>query len=207
MVDRPGSKFHKFRTASIQRKIDYIFRKEQLIDAFLSEFYVPANGVKAVGIRLAYIQANIHPEVLEWAIKNDVSVVHLVRENSLKTVVSNVTAKKRRLHHATSKVEQVTTVHLPPRKLKRHLTWLTERIKKYRTMLGDKRYLEISYESFVANREAETRRLLDFLNIDQFVPLTTDLVKINPDSLADIIENYAEVKQALSGTAFEKFLD
>jgi len=74
-------------------------------------------------------------------------------------------------------------------------------------MLKDKRHIEISYESFVANRDAETQRILDFLNIDQFVPLTTELVKLNPDSLQEIIENYEEVKQALSGTASENFLN
>jgi hypothetical protein len=59
----------------------------------------------------------------------------------------------------------------------------------------------------VINREAESRRVLDFLNIDQVAPLTTDLVKLNPDSLEDMIENYEEVKQALSGTDFEEFLN
>jgi hypothetical protein len=36
--------------------------------------------------------------------------------------------------------------------------------------------------------------------------LTTDLVKINPDSLETLIENYDEVVKTLAGTEFERFL-
>jgi LPS sulfotransferase NodH len=74
-------------------------------------------------------------------------------------------------------------------------------------MLKQTRYLEVSYESLVTNRVAETRRVLDFLNIDQSVSPTAGLSKINSASLENVIENYEEVKQSLSGTAFEKFLN
>ena len=206
VIDRPNSKFHQFRTASIQRQRDYIFRKQQLIEAFMTELCVPVEDSKAIGIRLAYIQSDRHPEILKWATANAVGIIHLVRENVLKTLVSHATAKKRGIRHSTQKLPTVT-VRLPPRRLKRRLKKLTRHIEKYRTMLKDKRHIEISYESFVANRDAETQRILDFLNIDQFVPLTTDLVKLNPDALQEIIENYEEVKRALSSTASENFLN
>ena len=47
-VDRPSSPFYKFRTASTKRKVDYIFRRKQLIDEFLAEVYTPPDdSVKA----------------------------------------------------------------------------------------------------------------------------------------------------------------
>ena len=82
----------------------------------------------------------------------------------------------------------------------------TQLIEKYRAAFADKPRLEISYESLVANRDAETRRVLQFLDIDEFISLDTDLVKLNPDSLEDIIENYEQVAQALKDTPFEKHL-
>lgn len=87
------------------------------------------------------------------------------------------------------------------------LARLTQQIEKYRLALKDTRHLEVSYEALVASPEAETRRILDFLKLDQLGPLSTNLVKLNPNSLEDIIENYAEIKQVLSSTSFEKFLD
>jgi len=204
-VDTPGSLFYEFRTASAERQMDYVFRRKRLIDVFLTGLYAPADGPKAVGLRLAYGQADKYPEILEWAMENDVGVIHLVRENCLKTVVSDFTAQKRGVYHSSSSVERVT-VRLSPRKLKRRLTWLTKEIEKYRTMLKDRRYCEVSYESFVANRDAEARRILEFLHVNQCVPLTAGLMKLNPDSLEDILENYEQVARAFKGTAFERYL-
>ena len=95
---------------------------------------------------------------------------------------------------------------MPPRQLLRQLTRLSKQIHYYRSLLSGDRCLEVTYESFVANREAETRRVLGFLGIDHFLPLTSNLVKLNPESLEQIIENYDEVHAALRGTAFERFV-
>lgn len=204
-VDKPGSRFNEFRSASTGRQIDYIFRRRQLIDSFLTQVFAPADGVEAMGVRLAYSQADKYPEILAWALENDVGIIHLVRENSLKAIVSDFTARKRGVYHSTSKVKRIT-IQLSPRKLKRRLTGLMKRIEKYRAMFKGRRYCEVSYESFVVNRETETKRILDFLQIDQVVPLTTNLVKQNPDSLEDILENYEEIAQALKDTIFERYL-
>ena len=206
MVDRPGSLFYTYRTASFKRRKDYIFRKKQLMGGFLSELYIPSNGAKVVGIRVIYQQVDKHPEILQWATENNVGVIHLIRENSLKTLVSAETARKRGLAHSTSKVDLVT-IRLSPLKLKFQLARLTGQIEKYRRRLKDIPHLELTYESLAAQRETETKRVLAFLEIDERVPLTTNLVKLNPNSLEEIIENYPEIKQTLSGTAYEKFLN
>lgn len=204
-IDRPNSPFYKFRSASLKRQIDYLFRRKQLIDTFLNqEFNAPANGVDARGIRLSYEQAHKYPEILEWILDHEVKVIHLIRENSLKAILSQFTAKKRAVYHVTSKVERVT-VQVPPYKLKKLLTKRTNNIETYRRMFQTHSYCEIFYETFVADQEAETRRLLNFLHVDHFVPLTSNLVKQNSDSLKDILENYDEVVQAFKGTAFEKY--
>lgn len=204
-VDKSGSAFYKFRSATFKRQLDYIFRRQHLIDAFLTEIFIPAENVKARGIRLSYEQAHKYPEILQWVLKNDVRVIHLLRENSLKAIVSHFTARKRGVHHVTSQVEQVT-VRLSPATLKKLLIKRNSDTEKYRQMFKDRQYCEVCYETFVKNREAESRRIFDFLQIDQFMNLTSNLVKQNPDSLKDILENYEEVSQAFKGTAFEKYL-
>lgn len=203
--EQPGTPFFKYRSASIKRQIDYVFRRRHLIGAFLTEVYASVDGPKAVVVRIIYRQADKYPEVLKWAIENDVGIIHLIRENHLKSIVSHFTSEKRGIYHSNSKVEP-TTVRLSPYLLKRHLTVRTKQVEKYRAMLKDKRCCEVSYESFVANREIESRRILDFLSVDQSIPLTTDLIKQNPDSLEDILENYEEVAQVFKGTVFEKYL-
>ncbi len=204
--DRPGSSFHQFRTASLKRRLDYVFRSKQLINDFMSELDAPGDDVRQVGVRVIYAEADKHPEILQWAKDHDVGIIHLIRENALKTLLSAETARKRGLSHSTSKVKGIT-VHLSPFKLKLQLTRLTQQIEKYRMALKNTRHLEVSYEALVARPEAETQRILEFLQLEQVGSLTTNLVKLNPNSLQHIIENYAEVKQALQGTAFEKFFE
>lgn len=204
-VDVAIGLFARFRSASRGRQLDYLFRRGRLIDAFLEEAFAPAGTVRARGIRLSYEQARKYPQALRWAARNDLRVIHLLRENGLKAIVSHFTAKKRGVAHATSPLERVT-LRLPPREVERLLAQRHERVERYRAMLGGQRYCEVTYESFLARKEAETRRLLDFLGVERFVPLTSRLVKQNPDSLRDILENYEEIARALRGTAFEHYL-
>jgi hypothetical protein len=68
-------------------------------------------------------------------------------------------------------------------------------------------YIEVSYESLVSDFDSEIRKVLKFLEIDGHMSLTSEFVKVNPDSLEDIIENYSEVKQTLINTEFEDFLN
>jgi LPS sulfotransferase NodH len=203
--EQRSSPFSKYRSASVKRQIDYFFRRKQLIGAFLTDLYASVDGSKAVVIRIVYSQAEKYPEALAWAIENDVGIIHLVRENYLKSLVSHFTSKKRRVYHSASEVGP-TTIRLSPSLLKRRLIAREKWVEKHRAMLKNKRHIEVSYESFVANREAESRRILDFLSVDSSIPVTTDLRKQNPDSLEDILENYEEVAQAFRGTAFEKYL-
>ena len=200
--DRPGSPFYQYRTASLQRRFDYMFRPKQLINNFMTELYIPTNGVQAIGLRLIYDQADKYPQVLEWAVANKVSIIHLIRENSLKAIVY----EKIPPSHSTSKTESMI-IQLHPLKLKMELVKLLNQIEKYRGLLKDTRYLEVTYESLVANREPEIYRILDFLQVNRFAPSITIPGEPNPNSLEDIIENYDQVKQTLSHTALEKYLD
>lgn len=205
VFDRPGSPFHQFWTASPQRRFDYLFRKKKLINDFMTDLCAPANGIKTTGVRVIYAQADKHPQILKWAMENNVGIIHLIRENSLKTLLSSETARKRGLSHSTAKVKLVT-VRLSPFKLKLQLTRLSQQIEKFRKMVENSRHIEVTYEALVANREAEINRIFDFLKVDPCGHLTTNLVKLNPNSLEEIIENYADIKRTLSGTRFEKFL-
>jgi hypothetical protein len=70
----------------------------------------------------------------------------------------------------------------------------------------DLHYLEVTYESLVSEFDTEIRKVLKFLRVDKTMPLSSDLVKVNPDSLENIVENYEEIKQALISSEFKNFL-
>ena len=88
------------------------------------------------------------------------------------------------------------------RRQKRYARYKKRFINEYKVS-----FLEVSYESLVADFDAEINKVLKFLEIDNLLALSSEFVKVNPDSLEDIVENYGDVKQTLTNTEFEKFLD
>ncbi len=66
---------------------------------------------------------------------------------------------------------------------------------------------EIAYEELLADQDDVMRGLLEFLGVDPEIGLTTNLRKLTPDRLKDIVENYTELVAAFEGTEYEEFLD
>ncbi len=204
--DRPGSFYYQYRSNSMGRQFAHWFQNKQLVYNCINDYlHTLPNNAKAIGFKVSYNQIEKYPAIAAWIKEHEVRIIHLVRGNLLKAILSLKTARKRGQFHSTQKVKPVK-VFVSPGKLKKSLGRRTRFIEKYRGLFRDKPYLEISYESYVANREAETQKVLQFLDIDEFMSLDTDLVKLNPDSVEDILENYEEVAQALKGTNFEKYL-
>lgn len=196
-----------YRTASLNRRLAHLFQRKQLIDEYLLDLYTAnEHSGDAVGFKLMYPQIRQLPEIVAWIKEHNIKVIHLIRQNTLKVIVSHQAAKKRKLYHLTQPLTHISKVHLTPRKVKSSLVYLTQQVQKYRRIFADNPYLEVAYESFVAHQNYETQRILQFLRIEPFVPLTSPLVKINPDSLSDLIENYEEIARTLHGTTFERFL-
>lgn len=198
--------YRTYRTQSLQHRVAHVFQGKRLIDSYLTQLYCPEGQGDAVGFKFMYSQAETLPEVVTWLRNHQVKVIHLIRTNILKKIVSNQTAKVRKIYHSTEPVEAIK-IRINTKKLKRTLTYVTHQIEIYRVVFKDNPYLELTYESFVANRDRETQRLLQFLHISEpCISLTSDLVKLNSDSLEMLIENYDEVSQTLVGTEFERFL-
>ncbi len=151
-----------------------------------------------------YLQINRYSATISWVKQNDVKIIHLVRNNLLKRLVPHKIANARNLLHSTQTVEPIK-VRIDPKILKKDFRRRQIRFAKYRKRfieVLDVPFLEVSYESLVADYNIEIHKVLKFLGIDKLMPLTSELVKVNPDSL----ENYNEVKQTLINTEFENFL-
>ena len=212
--------YTSYRTATLQHRLMHLLRQKRLVDAYLAEFIkTEARDAQALGFNLMYDQARRYPAVVRWCKENRVRVKHLIRRNALKIVVSREVAKKRRGRNKTrwgrDKKHRVfvstrplerTVVDLNLAKLQYDLHRLTSLVDRNRAVFNDGTYIEVEYESFVAQRDFETNRILDFLGVE-VAPLSSNLVKTSPDSLADVITNYHEVCQELKGTRYECYLN
>lgn len=205
-ADRSNSRYRRFRSRSLSRRLAHWFNRTKLIHACLEEFFAEPTEAAARGFKASYTHLQRYPAVVTWLQRNDVRVIHSVRNNLLKRYLSGETKKVRGFSHTTSTLTSVK-VHVRIDKLKKDLTRKPLHVNKHRRLFEEQPYLGVSYESFIGDREAESRRILRFLGVDESIPLVTDQVKMNPDSTEQIVENYDEVVQELRGTPFEQYLD
>jgi hypothetical protein len=87
------------------------------------------------------------------------------------------------------------------------LDHIKEEITQWERLAENNPYEVVSYEAFVANREDELNKALGFLGLDYNTTMGSELRKINPDNLRDVIDNYDEVVSTLTGTRYEQYLE
>ena len=174
------------------------------------DYYYSQSDYQATGFKLMYSQVRwipySFPSVLRYINNNNVAVIHLVRHNVLKTYVSREVAKRRKIYHSKRK-EEIAKIRIEASKLITELRsiqyeneWWSKRFS-----LGD--YFSLSYESFIAEKEKESRKLLSFLGINDYQELSSSNVKITPETLSDVIENFSDVENCLKGSEFAHCLD
>lgn len=204
--NRNAITYRTWRSASLRRRLEHWLRRQRSIDAYLEELCRKQPPLDAFGFKLMYGQAERYPEVVEWCSKNGVKVVHLIRRNALKMVVSRQVALKRGVYLSTRPVEAVT-VNLDTRQLVQELQQSDSLVQHNRQLFSSLPYLETGYEDLMADRDEELRRILTFLDCEVNLQLSSELVKTSPDSLESLIANYGEVRETLSGSRFEKYLE
>lgn len=207
-LDRHSGEFYLYRTRNLYNRIRYYAKRYDLIDSFLcDDIFSPREHIPAVGFRLIHEMSQMYPQIADWAKNNDVKVIHLVRENVLKTHLSAKTARIHKLHHPREGdgVNPIK-IHINPDEIVSVLEKRLQDIGIQRNRYSGCDYLEISYESFVENRSDQSSRMLAFLGVDASKELVSNLMKINPDSIENIIENFDDVAEALKGTELERFL-
>lgn len=189
------------RQAPVSRWIGhYLFRSintRRYLDRLFEEDASPV-----VGFKIMLNQLGRFPGVLDYLVENQFRIIHVVRRNYLKTYLSRMTARARGAYHS-EKALKTTKVAINVDTLRAKLTRIKRDHETWHDLLHDKLpYMEFVYEDFLADPEGQLRRVFDFVGQD-YVPVQSNLVKVNPDSLSEIIENYAAVAAELSGTEFE----
>lgn len=177
------------------------------------------SDVNAVGFKYMYDQIRRSPAVLPYAALRRVKVVHLIRRNLLDTVISLKLAAASGLFHLAADGRQAvpwwpserveTTVRLEIPELLGQLRKLARERRAVRAWLAATRTptYEVGYES-VAGDPAAFGPVLAFLGLPpaDAPRLQSGLQKLRIRPQAEVVENYPDVQEALSGTDYEPFL-
>jgi LPS sulfotransferase NodH len=201
--------YYEYLKSKGTSKTSAFLRRSTFVYEHLDHLY-GGYTTNAVGFKVMYDQVGYHrygfPMVLRYIRRNNVQVIHLVRENSLNTCISKQFARATRNYHTDDKKAQ-TAMAIDIPKLIREIRSVEKGKSRWRSILERDRCLELSYEDFVDNKQTASRRVLDFLEVDNSVQLISPLKKVLTAPLTESVLNYPELKSALMESGFVRFLD
>lgn len=187
------------------RKLRHEIARAALVREFLDQFY-DQPGCSAVGFKYMYSQARriprLYPSVVDYIIESGMPVIHGVRNNLLRVVISRIASKSSGVYRSTDAL-QLQPVHVPVRNLRKALSGLHREKESWQRRFSGQPYLQVSYESLLSQRTLQERRLLDFIGVEYHEPLTSPFQKMSSGSIRNLVANFDQVKRELMGSEFE----
>jgi len=197
--------YHRLRSGLFPRTVT----KEYLEQLFLDQPYY------AVGFKFMLSHCKSRPYILRLLTQYELKAVLVIRRNALKTLISRRTAAASGVYHISDTLKAKSAVrswnarqiYLDSTSLLSELQSIVSERDQWRSLVGKSFELfELVYEDYVKDHDSMNRKLQTFLNVNEY-PLESDLKKVNPDKLEQILGNFGEVRQILEGTKFEEFLN
>lgn len=152
--------------------------------------------------KIMYNQLN--KELVEWLIKEKVKVIHLIRQDLLRTAVSHEFKRRRK---EIGRPDARAFEKWPVAQLEVNIPWILAEVERieddsiyYHKKFSHNPYFKFTYEEMVgeSGKEVNTlpqplsKNILDFLEVGN-VELTTRLRKQNPHDLKKMVINYNEL--------------
>jgi len=172
---------------------------------------------RIIGFDLKIPQIQETPVLHSVIWRERASVLHLVRENTLRTVVSRRIMQERMSQGDTSVHRSYTpdpiTVHLEPGRVIVELKGLQETDNIIRQKYEDSArcpYLRVRYEDLSGpdGPDAVLNQVCNFLGVTPFEQQPqSELKRQNPAPVRELITNINEIERALQGTPYEPMLN
>ena len=169
--------------------------------------------VKAVGFKIFYYHPQDDDSGRIWHLlqsMEDLCVIHLKRENILRTLVSRKIADRT---NTWIQKETGETIALSERRVRFTKDELLEGFQQTRgwenqfdEAFRSKQLIQVTYEQLLAAPQENFRRLADALGVTSNAS-RVPLKKQNPESLSQLIENYQDLKGSFAGTEWATFFE
>jgi hypothetical protein len=188
----------------LKRMTRHYLAQKGMIGEFLDQLGTNS-GARAVGFKLMLGQASAFPAVPEYVRSYDYRIIQVLRRNALKTLLSRTALLKRGVAHTREKVS-ASKIQIPTGQLVQRLDSIIQESRWAEQAFSSLPLMTVWYEDFVASKQEQLSRVLDFLDTPSREGIESSLVKLNPDTLSDVIENYEEVVTVLKGTQHEQLV-
>lgn len=166
--------------------------------------------VVSVGTKDFFLNVKNKQVVDYYTSRPEIAVIYLHRGNLLRRYLSMIFLRKTQIA-ASEKVVAVQKVVIDMAQMSESLKVMEQEIADEQhilTLLTKHRILPIRYEDYFSSEQAildHNRQVFEFLGVEP-IPIKSQHKKILPQTLPDLVENYAEFKDFLQGSPYEKYL-
>ncbi|GAB2778709.1 hypothetical protein [Salinimicrobium soli] len=194
-----GEKFKKLDSYPSSKIWSGIFRKRH-------------RKIKWVGFKLFYFHPVQGIDKDIWNIlaeDEEVVVIHLMRNNILRSYVSKKIGLQTRLWTKTPRdpdeIElKDKKVYLPPDECIETFKTIEKYYQETKKRFKSHKIIPVFYEDLSRNKQKEMNSLFKEFGVLPY-EVSSTMIKQNPENLNDLIINYYELKEQFSGTKWERF--
>lgn len=166
--------------------------------------------IRAVGFKIFYHHPAWDQSGSVWRYLQgleNLHVIHLKRENLLRSLVSKKIAQKTDVWKLSGEPgeEPDKRVSISPEECLEFFEKTSQYERDADEKFSGKPLLQMTYELLTSQFDEQMNRIQEFLHVDPMqLPIKT--AKQNPESLTELIVNYDEVRHALSSTRWGTYL-
>jgi LPS sulfotransferase NodH len=197
--------YYSYLSASLQRRVGHALYRNAVVNSYLdylsSVSNEPFTGFKLMRSQVRQVPYRF-PMLLSKIKRGDLKVIQIVRHNVLKTYLSRLSTQVSGRYHTRSDVD-VAQLMVDTSRLVSELDKIRAENEWWQVMLSGTGFITVKYENFVANKETESRRILDYIGVDRYEELSSANRKINPDDISQLVLNYPELEAVLRKTRYE----
>ncbi|WP_444897735.1 Stf0 family sulfotransferase [Microbulbifer sp. EKSA008] len=200
-IEADGEIFSKLNGKNYKTVLSKAFPKQPL-------------NIKAKGFKIFYYHPQDDHSCGIWEklkSMNDLHVIHLKRENILRTLISRKVAGVQdvwaiKSDQASSTPSKEVSVSFTEDELRAEFKRTRDWEENGENNFKNHPLLSITYEELVNNRSGTFRKITEFLDVQHIEPKTR-LKKQNTKTLRESIKNYDELKSEFSKTEWAPFFE
>ena len=172
--------------------------------------------IKYAGFKLFYNHPDDSEDREVWEILNSdtsVKIIHIKRENILRTYISKLVAIKTGAWNSRQEVDKTDVLDKRITVDIAHCLSNLREIKKVESKFDKDRfpnheYLELTFEALIQNTGSEMKRIFSFLHLknEKIEKTNVNLKRQNPENMKNLVSNYEEFRESIANSEFADLL-
>lgn len=144
---------------------------------------------------------------LKWLVDDEeLKIIHIKRANKLSTLLSKYLAERSDVWNSLRGLYSINSIRLEFEHCLGFFKNIESKEKEYDRLFRKHPVLHVTYESVVEDTDKQSKKILDFLSVDN-QKLWSPLKKQNQLHAPQLIDNYSELKSRFASTPWSQYFE